>query len=264
MNINFSLNNNNNFNVEDVAFSINNLSNYCIGKLIIDIVEKLNITIKVCEGNEILAEKIDDQTYNLKISSDPIFYIHKEEKSLAFYQFPRELILAKSILKILERIIPSKIDVPTIEKGLMEEMELPSKDWFEDIFRAKGNLEMAPCEIQLLRDRNGNLLLHTAIEKDKFEIAKILIEMNTDINARNHKDHTPLMVAINYNRYAFFQPLIQAGANYNFIIKKKIGLKESLFPSFKNYVYFLLKSESNADCKKLLSVYNLIQSFGTI
>ena len=66
-----------------------------------------------------------------------------------------------------------------------------------------------------IKNRHGEIPLHTTIQENNIEFAKLLIEVSYDLNIRDKNTYTPLHLAANKGHTEITKLLIEAGADVN-------------------------------------------------
>ena len=75
------------------------------------------------------------------------------------------------------------------------------------------NFKESKIPLSLVYDNDKNTILHIAAQKNNVYFAKIILENEFDIEAKNIYGETPLHIAAKYNRNTMYTVLKQAGAN---------------------------------------------------
>jgi len=103
------------------------------------------------------------------------------------------------------------------ETSLYGEDNYPKNFWqrlFDEDERKLEKLINEGLDINISSDRGENLL-HWAVKKEKFELARFLIGKKINIDFKNHYEETPLFHAVRIKDFDMADMLIYYGANIN-------------------------------------------------
>ena len=93
-------------------------------------------------------------------------------------------------------------------------VRLKEKEIFEFLIAEKADLN--------LRNKDGNTLLHIAIEKKDIELVKYLLEKNANVNIQNFMGDTPLMQAIYFDQTEIIGLILEKKPDLN--LKDREGM----------------------------------------
>jgi ankyrin repeat protein len=105
-----------------------------------------------------------------------------------------------------------------------------------------------------MRDKDGwTALMLTCLCTDNLKLLRKLIDRKADVNALSHGPvniETPLIIAVEMNKLAFIKPLIDAGANVNYV-RSSDGMTALMCAANGNagIARILLESDARLDLK---------------
>lgn len=110
------------------------------------------------------------------------------------------------------------VDVKGYDKNILETKDATYQKVVSDCIREK-----------LTNPNNGNTLLHEAAKYPNTDMIDTLVRLGFDVNAKNHKGETPLMIAARHNNPAVLRTLIEDHkANIRLTDNNKINLMHAV------------------------------------
>ncbi|MCX8167119.1 MAG: ankyrin repeat domain-containing protein [Candidatus Micrarchaeota archaeon] len=142
------------------------------------------------------------------------------------------------------------LDIVNIQQGDIVTPPLHLGIAFNDSEVVKKVIEEYNPDLNI-RDKNGNLPLHTAVESNKADLVEFLLDRGVDVNAVNNYGYTPLIVGTNHNRIEIVEILLKRGANVNLCDNAgESALYKASFNNFIDIVKLLLKYNADVNINK--------------